>query len=165
MRRAGVGAARLDWDATVREAFLTECVKQGVRAQLATEALGDAHDEPTSDALRAVINDATRRAGLGWLTIETCLEQFGELAALALERSVEEAAVATAKPTRARSYLRDAAANLTAGPTPPRRSRGLDREARPRETGAILGAERDFCGLGPGRTSQNAQLMVTIWCA
>jgi len=95
MRRAGVGAARLDWDATVREAFLTECVKQGVRAQLAIEALGDAEDEATSDALRVVINDATRRAGLGWLTIETCLEQFGELAALALERCVEEAAVAT----------------------------------------------------------------------
>jgi hypothetical protein len=94
MRRAA-GAARLDWDATVREAFLTECVKQGVRAELATEALQDARDEATAASLRSVISDATRRAALGWLAIENCLEQFGELAALALERCVEEAAVAT----------------------------------------------------------------------
>ena len=87
--------ARLDWDATIRDAFLTECVKQGVRAELAIDALGDTNDETTAAALRAVITDATRRAALGWLTIETCLEQFGELAALALERCVEEAAVET----------------------------------------------------------------------
>jgi hypothetical protein len=88
------GRARLDWDATVREAFLGECVKQGIRAELAIDALGDTHDEATATALRSVIADATRRAALGWLTIENCLEQFGELAVLALERSVEEAAVA-----------------------------------------------------------------------
>ena len=95
MRRAGDHAARLDWDASVRDAFLGECVKQGVRAELATDALRDARDEATSAALRTVIADATRRAALGWLTLEKCFEQFGEMAALALERCVEEAAVAT----------------------------------------------------------------------
>jgi hypothetical protein len=95
MRRAGDQAARLDWDATVRDAFLTECVKQGVRVELAIDALRDARDETTAASLRTVIADAKRRAALGWLTIEKCLEQFGELAALALERCVEEAAVET----------------------------------------------------------------------
>lgn len=95
MLRTGA-RARLDWDATVREAFLLECVKQGVRAELASDALCDASDPATKAALRTVIADATRRAALGWLTIETCLEQFGELAVLALERCVEEAAVAAA---------------------------------------------------------------------
>jgi hypothetical protein len=94
MLKASIRTARLDWDATMRDAFLNECVKQGVRAALATDALEDAHDEATAIALRSVITDATRRAALGWLTIENCLEQFGELAVLALERSVEEAAVA-----------------------------------------------------------------------
>jgi hypothetical protein len=95
MLKAGARAARLDWDATVRDAFLNECVKQGVRAELAIDALRDTSDETTGAALRTVMTDATRRAALGWLTIENCLEQFGELAALALERCVEEAAVAT----------------------------------------------------------------------
>jgi hypothetical protein len=95
MLKASVRAARLDWDATMRDAFLNECVKQGIRAELAIDALRDAEDEATATALRSVISDATRRAALGWLTIENCLEQFGELAVLALERSVEEAAVAT----------------------------------------------------------------------
>jgi hypothetical protein len=95
MRRAGDHAARLDWDTIVGDAFLNECVKQGVRAELAVDALGDASDEATATALRTVITDATRRAALGWLTIEKCFEQFGEMAALALERCVEEAAVAT----------------------------------------------------------------------
>jgi hypothetical protein len=95
MLKASVRAARLDWDATMRDAFLNECVKQGIRAELAIDALGDAEDEATATALRSVIADATRRAALGWLTIENCIEQFGELAVLALERSVEEAAVAT----------------------------------------------------------------------
>jgi hypothetical protein len=95
MRRLPVQKSSTDWDSTVREAFLNECVKQGVRAELAADALADAADETTRQALCGVIADAKRRAALGWLSIETCLEQFGELAALAFERAVEEAAVAT----------------------------------------------------------------------
>ncbi len=95
MRRAMTQRARLDWDDAVRDAFFTQCLKQGVRSELAIDALRDTSDPPSATALRTVITDATRRAALGWLTIEACLEQFGELAALALERCVEEAAVAT----------------------------------------------------------------------
>ena len=95
MRRGSAQTARLDWDDAVSDAFFTQCLKQGVRSELAIDALRDTSDQHSAAALRAVITDATRRAALGWLTIEACLEQFGELAALALERCVEEAAVET----------------------------------------------------------------------
>ena len=73
----------LDWDATVRQAFLEACMLEGVRAELARVALR--YEGPYADAtLRKASEDAARRAALGWLTIETSLEQYGELAALAL---------------------------------------------------------------------------------
>ena len=82
----------LDWDATVRQAFLEACMLEGVRAELARVALR--YEGPCADAtLRKASEDAARRAALGWLTIETSLEQYGELAALALERCIEEAAL------------------------------------------------------------------------
>ena len=82
----------LDWDATVRQAFLEACMLEGVRAELARVALR--YEGPFPDAtLRKASEDAARRAALGWLTIETSLEQYGELAALALERCIEEAAL------------------------------------------------------------------------
>jgi hypothetical protein len=84
-----------DWDALVREAFLDGCLQQGVRAELATRALADASDTMTERALRAVAEDASRRAALAWLSIDTCLDQYGELAALALARCIEEAALQT----------------------------------------------------------------------
>jgi hypothetical protein len=83
----------VDWDAVVRQAFLEGCVQQGVRAALAAQALAERHDPKAERSLRDAADDAGRRAALAWLTIETCLEQYGELAALALERCIEEASL------------------------------------------------------------------------
>jgi hypothetical protein len=84
----------------VRQAFLEGCVHQGVRAELARLALDEAEDAATLRHLRETEADATRRAAVSWLTIETTLEQYGELAALAFERCIEEAALQI----RRRSY-------------------------------------------------------------
>jgi hypothetical protein len=89
-----------DWDATVRQAFLEGCVQQGVRAETARRALAESSDDRYVHTLRATLDDAARRAAVAWLTIETSLEQYGELAALALERCIEEAALQI----RRRSY-------------------------------------------------------------
>jgi hypothetical protein len=89
-----------DWDATVRQAFLEGCVQQGVRAEMARLALARASDAASVRTLRETADDAGRRAAVAWLTIETSLEQYGELAALALERCIEEASLQI----RRRSY-------------------------------------------------------------
>ena len=86
-------ALAVDWDATVRQAFLEGCLQQGVRGQLAAQALAGAHDPRAESGLTEAAEDAARRAALAWLTIETCLERYGELAALALERCIEEASL------------------------------------------------------------------------
>ncbi|HEX9294710.1 MAG TPA: hypothetical protein VF881_02715 [Polyangiaceae bacterium] len=95
-----VSEEAFDWDGLVREAFLDGCLQQGVRAELATRALAEASDSITERALRNVAEDASRRAALAWLTIDTCLEQYGELAALALGRCIEEAALQTLRVRR-----------------------------------------------------------------
>ena len=100
LRTARAVARAADWDATVRQAFLEGCVQQGVRAEMARRALAEANDAKSVLTLRETADDATRRAAVAWLTIETNLEQFGELAALALERCIEEAALQI----RRRSY-------------------------------------------------------------
>jgi hypothetical protein len=82
-----------DWDAIVRRAFLEGCVQQGVRADFARRALDRAKDPRSLRDLEAAADDAARRAASAWLTIEKCLEQYGELAALALERCIEEASL------------------------------------------------------------------------
>src|ERR1043166_1649634 len=93
MRTHRASGASIDWDATVRRAFLEGCVQQGVRAELAAQALASSRNAETESRLRDTQADAARRSALAWLTIETCLQQFGELAALALERCVEEASL------------------------------------------------------------------------
>jgi hypothetical protein len=82
-----------DWDDIVRRAFLEGCVQQGVRADLARRALAEAKSTRALRDLEAAADDAARRAATAWLTIENCLEQYGELAALALERCIEEASL------------------------------------------------------------------------
>jgi hypothetical protein len=93
LRTALADSRAVDWDATVRRAFLEGCLQQGVRGQLAVQALGAAHDPRAERGLKEAAEDAARRAALAWLTIETCLERYGELAALALERCIEEASL------------------------------------------------------------------------
>jgi hypothetical protein len=75
-------------------------VQQGVRAEMTRLALAGESDANRVRALRETADDAARRAAVAWLTIETSLEQYGELAALALERCIEEAALQI----RRRSY-------------------------------------------------------------
>ena len=86
-------ASAVDWDAMVRQAFLEGCVQQGVRAALAEQALSEPLALGGDRSLREAADDAARRSALAWLTIENCLEQYGELAALALERCIEEASL------------------------------------------------------------------------
>jgi hypothetical protein len=100
MRTSRIGERAADWDAIVRRAFLEGCVHQGVRADMSRLAMSEAREPRAASELRASAEDASRRAALAWLTIETCLEQYGELAALALERCIEEAALQI----RRRSY-------------------------------------------------------------
>ena len=83
----------VDWDAMVRQAFLEGCVQQGIRTRMAEQALAESLDPGASGSLREAADDAARRTALAWMTIETCLEQYGELAALALERCIEEASL------------------------------------------------------------------------
>jgi hypothetical protein len=105
MKAHRAGGESIDWDATVRRAFLEGCVQQGVRAELATQAIASAHEAETESRLRETQADAARRAALAWLTIETCLQQYGELAALALERCVEEASLQIRRSSRPPSTL------------------------------------------------------------
>jgi hypothetical protein len=100
LRTSRAEARAVDWDATVRQAFLEGCVQQGVRAAMARRALADTKDAGTIRVLRETAEDAGRRAAVSWLTIETSLEQYGELAAFAFERCIEEAALQI----RRRSY-------------------------------------------------------------
>jgi hypothetical protein len=83
----------VDWDAMVRQAFLEGCLQQGVRAKLTAQAVASAGNPEAEQQLRNAANDAKHRAAVAWLTIEACLEQYGELAALALERCIEEASL------------------------------------------------------------------------
>ncbi len=94
VRTSRAEAAAVDWDAMVRQAFLEGCVQQGVRADLAQRALdrGDLA-EGTEHELRETVDDATRRATVAWMAIDTYLEQYGELAVMALERCIEEASL------------------------------------------------------------------------
>jgi hypothetical protein len=87
------GEPELDWDTAVRSAFLGGCVREAARAQRATEALREGVDPGRERALREAAELASRKAALGWLRLETCLAHYGELAAFALERCLEEAAV------------------------------------------------------------------------
>ncbi len=93
LRTSRLETDAVDWDALVRQAFLEGCVQQGVRAELAQQALHEPHNPRADETLRLAADDASRRTSLAWLTIETCLEQYGELAALALERCIEEASL------------------------------------------------------------------------
>lgn len=78
------------WDESIRSAFLEGCVLEGVRAGLAHEALAvGASDERQVDLGREE-KGASLNAALGWLRIETCLARYGELAALALARCIDE---------------------------------------------------------------------------
>jgi hypothetical protein len=95
-----------DWDANVRRAFLEGCVQQGVRAEMAKRSLAEGREAAAARDLHDVAEDAVRRAALAWLTIETCLEQYGELAALAFERCIEEAALQIRRPSYAPASMR-----------------------------------------------------------
>jgi len=99
MRAPRSDAGAEDWDALVRRAFLEGCVQQGVRADMARRAVEEARDQGTLGELHAAAEDAARRAAIAWLTIENCLDQYGELAALALERCIEEASLQIRRPS------------------------------------------------------------------
>src|SRR5437868_1464311 len=69
--------ASADWDAQVSHAFLEGCVHEGVRAKLTMLAIASAGNPQTEKKLRQAVEDAERRAASAWLSIETCLEQYG----------------------------------------------------------------------------------------
>jgi hypothetical protein len=60
---------------------------------MAERALAESLDAGAGRSLREAAEDAERRSTLAWMTIENCLESYGELAALALERCIEEASL------------------------------------------------------------------------
>jgi hypothetical protein len=80
-----------DWEGAVRVAFLDGCLMQGLRAEAAQEALRDAARPPREAALREQASTASLDAALGWLRLETCFARYGELAALAFARCLDEA--------------------------------------------------------------------------
>src|SRR5882724_5864533 len=94
LRTSRAEAAAVDWDAMVRQAFLEGCVQQGVRAELAQHAIdrGDGAEGNDQD-LREILEDASRRATVAWMAIDSYLEQYDELAVMALERCIEEASL------------------------------------------------------------------------
>jgi len=79
-----------DWDAAVRSAFLRCCLREGIRAALAVQMLNRAAPSEDTRELREEARDASRKAAVGWLRIETFLARYTDLAALALSRCVEE---------------------------------------------------------------------------
>lgn len=80
-----------DWDAAVRAAFLEGCLAEGLHAEAAHAALHDGAPAPREAKLRELAKSASLNAALGWLRLETCLARYGELAALALARCLDEA--------------------------------------------------------------------------
>lgn len=88
--RDGEDALAFDWDGAVRRAFLDGCLAEGVRAAVAEEALRDGVPPFREAKLRDLSKSASLKAALGWLRVETCLARHGELAALALERCLDE---------------------------------------------------------------------------
>jgi hypothetical protein len=80
-----------DWELAVRSTFFGECLQQGVGAELTREALARVVDPENERKLREQAEAFSRRAALGWLRLETLLATYGELAAFALARCLEEA--------------------------------------------------------------------------
>jgi hypothetical protein len=116
-----------DWDSTVRHAFLEGCVQQGIRAEVAKNAIERAHSPNAARELRAAADDAARRAEYAWRTIDMCLEQYGEMAALAFERCVEEASLQARRSSAPPSSL------VVAGPPSAREDHALAIIDRARE--------------------------------
>lgn len=79
-----------DWDVAVRIAFVDGCLREGVRAELTQDALRDVVPPAREAVLRDHARAAAVNAALGWLRLETCFARYGELAALALARCLDE---------------------------------------------------------------------------
>jgi hypothetical protein len=86
--------AHPDWDEAVRSAFIDQCLRAGIRAERIRESLRERAKPSGSRTMRDKGKNAELQAALGWLRLETCLARYGELAALALSRYVEEATLA-----------------------------------------------------------------------
>jgi len=82
-----------DWEAAVHAAFIEGCLREGARAEAAAEALRSPVSTWQERELRDDAKAAELAAALGWLRIETCLARYGELAALALARLLDETAL------------------------------------------------------------------------
>jgi hypothetical protein len=117
-------AAEGDWELAVRSAFFRECMRHGVRAELARQTLARAGDR--EEALRDQLEASARRAALGWLRLETSLAHYGELAAFALARCLDEAAL----DVRCRSAPPSSPASTSSLP-PARTSQVVPREGEP----------------------------------
>jgi hypothetical protein len=116
-----------DWDEAVRVAFVEGCLREGLRAEIAEEALREA-DTSVEPVLREQSQSATLSAAVAWLKLETCLARYGELAAMALARCLDEAElelrvrVSAVRPTK---DTRDASDRVVEPSTPVSRSSGV----------------------------------------
>jgi len=129
------GRSRLD--AMVRQAFLEGCVQQGgARGNSRnTRSIGATAAEGNDQDLREILEDASRRATVAWMAIDSYLEQYDELAVMALERC-NRGSVASGQAAKQHARTRfghDAC---------PRRSRRL----RPRDHRARSRARARFWG-------------------
>jgi hypothetical protein len=87
-----------DWDEEVRLAFFG-CMAHEIRAESARRELVRTTHPGTARELNARFATATEQARAGWATIDRCLAVHGELAALALDRCIEETSLQLRRPS------------------------------------------------------------------
>lgn len=97
--RSANDVASGDWDEEVRDAFFVGCLAHEIRAEVARrELVRTTHPSAVRD-LGAVFGQSSAQARVGWATIDRCLAVHGELAALALERCIEETSLQLRRPS------------------------------------------------------------------
>jgi len=97
--RSANDVASADWDEDVRHAFFGGCLGHEIRAEIARRELVRTTKAARVRELGAAFAQSTEQAREGWSTIDRCLAIHGELAALALERCVEETSLQLRRPS------------------------------------------------------------------
>jgi hypothetical protein len=133
--RSANDVASGDWDEQVRQAFFVACMGHEIRAEVARRELTRAASPEHQRELGAALLQSAALARSGWETIDRCLAVHGELAALALDRCLEETALQLRRPS---GFFAPGAS----GALLPRRSRSLVAD-HPDIAESIIGRARE----------------------
>jgi hypothetical protein len=78
------GVVEVGWDELVHDAFMGGCLESGMQRRCDRACEGTARFEYR-------LSECSRHCEAGWAAVDICLSRWGQLAARALERAIEEA--------------------------------------------------------------------------